>query len=99
LPVLTALATSKDYHLQDGIFMVGTGNPGVETLGHEIEEGELFDALFQLRDLDYVTFNEPSYESSPGAIFSELRVTGRGLQVLGQWPRFEAMVSPPPWPR
>jgi hypothetical protein len=29
-----------------------------------------------------------------GAHFSGIHITGRGLQVLGQWPRFEAIVSP-----
>jgi hypothetical protein len=27
-------------------------------------------------------------------MFLDLRLTGRGLQVLGEWPRFEAWTSP-----
>jgi hypothetical protein len=29
-------------------------------------------------------------------MFLDLRLTGRGLQVLGAWPRFEAWTSPAP---
>jgi hypothetical protein len=94
LPVLRALAEPQDHHLKDGVLFVGPAERGRETLGVDIEEGELFEVLFQLRDLGYVEFSDPMYESGPGAAFSDLRITGRGLQVLGEWPRFEAMVSP-----
>lgn len=94
LPVLRALEDPQDYHLKDGVLFVGLGERGVETLGVDMEEGELFETLFQLRDLGYVEFGEPTYETGPGAAFMDLRITGRGLQVLGEWPRFEAMISP-----
>jgi hypothetical protein len=94
LPCLRSLADPSDHHLRDGFLAVGLGERGGDTLNLEIEEGVLFETLFQLRDLKYVAFSEPMYESGGGALFNDLRITGRGLQVLGEWPRFEAMVSP-----
>jgi hypothetical protein len=45
-------------------------------------------------DVGYVEHGEVSYYRPSGVSFTGLRVTGRGPQVLGEWPRFEAMVSP-----
>jgi hypothetical protein len=33
-------------------------------------------------------------ETGPGASFTSLRVTGRGLQALGEWPLFDEIASP-----
>jgi hypothetical protein len=93
LPVLQRLAEREDELRQRGLLQLGLGTRGSEALGLEIQEGELFDALFQLQDLGYITF-DMTPESGPGALFVDLRVTGRGLQVLGEWPRFEAWISP-----
>ena len=93
LPVLQRLAEKEDDLRQRGLLQLGLANRGSEALGLEIEEGELFDTLFQLQDLGYITF-DMTPESGPGALFVDLRVTGRGLQVLGEWPRFEAWISP-----
>jgi hypothetical protein len=93
LPILRVLRDPQDAYLKDGFLSVGRGE-GARALHLEMDEGVLFETLFQLRDLRYVEFSDPEYDSGPGASFSDLRITGRGLQVLGEWPRFEAIVSP-----
>jgi hypothetical protein len=93
LPILRVLKDPQDPYLRDGVLSVGRGE-GARALQLEIDEGALFETLFQLRDLRYVEFSDPEYDSGRGASFSDLRITGRGLQVLGEWPRFESMVSP-----
>jgi hypothetical protein len=92
MPVLRALEDPRDHNLKDGFLSIERGEGG-RTLGLEMEDGALVETLFQLRDLGYVVFTDPEYFGS-GASFTDVRITGRGLQVLGQWPRFEAMVSP-----
>jgi hypothetical protein len=89
LPVLRALEDPQDRNLGDGFLPVGRGAGG-RTLRLDMDEGVLVATLFQLHDLQYVKFGD--YQHNLG--FTGLRITGRGLQVLGQWPRFEAMVSP-----
>jgi hypothetical protein len=54
----------------------------------------IHDTILQLGDLGYVEYNDMSYTTRGSATFVGLRVTGRDLQVLGEWPRFEALVSP-----
>ena len=56
--------------------------------------GFLHDTVLQLGDLRYLQSDDVKYEGGGDATFLGLRVTGRGLQVLGQWRRFEALVSP-----
>ncbi|HEV7529183.1 MAG TPA: hypothetical protein VGO29_09835 [Solirubrobacteraceae bacterium] len=56
--------------------------------------GAAHDTILQLSDAGYVEFKNLSYEIAGGAHISGLHITGRGLQVLGEWPRFEAIVSP-----
>lgn len=92
MPLLERLVEREDELREKGFLEVG-GDRGREALGLDIDEGELFDGLFQLQDLGYITF-EVNREGGSGALFLKLQVTGRGLQVLGDWPRFEAWVSP-----
>lgn len=93
LPVLEQLAAKQDALEERGLLQLGLGQNGAGWLGLEISDGELFDTLHQLGDLQYVSFHL-TLESGPGALFVDLRLTGRGLQVLGEWPRFEAWTSP-----
>jgi hypothetical protein len=89
LPVLRVLKDSQNRNLKEGFLPVGQG-AAVRTLGLEMEEGVLVETVFQLGDLEYVRFGD--YQHNFG--FTDLRITGRGLQVLGQWPRFEVLLSP-----
>jgi hypothetical protein len=89
LPVLRVLQDPQDRNLKDGFLPVGQG-AGANALRLAMDEGVLVETIFQLSDLRYVSFGD--YSGNLG--FTDLRITGRGLQVLGEWPRFEAMVSP-----
>lgn len=93
LPVLKALAEKEEALRERGLLQLGVGQDGAKWLGLDMNQGELFDTLYQLQDLGYVSFNV-TLEGGPGALFLDLRLTGRGLQVLGEWPRFEAWASP-----
>jgi hypothetical protein len=93
LPVLQALVDKEEALRDRGLLQLGVGQDGAKWLGLDIDQGELFDTLHQLQDLGYVSFNV-TLVSGPGALFLDLRLTGRGLQVLGEWPRFEAWASP-----
>ena len=92
LPVLRALANPTGHYIREGILFVGHGRDS--ELGVDLPAGFLHDTILQLADLGYVQLNEVNYEGGGGATFLGLRITGRGLQVLGQWPRFEALISP-----
>lgn len=93
LPTLQHLVEKEDALRERGLLQLGLGQNGAKWLGLDIDDGELFDTLYQLHDLGYVSFNV-TLEGGPGALFVDLRLTGRGLQVLGEWPRFEAWSSP-----
>lgn len=93
LPVLQHLVKEEDALRKRGLLQLGVGQDGAKWLGLAIDDGELFDTLHQLQDLGYVSF-DLTLEGGPGALFIDLRLTGRGLQVLGEWPRFEAWSSP-----
>lgn len=94
LPLLEHLV-AKERALRDrGLLELGAGQGGAEWLELPMTDGELHETLHQLRDLDYVGF-KVERAGGPSAIFLDLRLTGRGLQVLGEWPRFEAWTSPP----
>lgn len=43
--------------------------------------------------LRYVEFRV-QHETGPGAHFTQLAVTGRGQQALGEWPLFDTIASP-----
>jgi hypothetical protein len=93
LPVLQHIVEKEDALRERGLLQLGLGQNGAKWLGLDVDDGELFDTLYQLQDLGYVSFNV-TLEGGQGALFIDLRLTGRGLQVLGEWPRFEAWSSP-----
>jgi hypothetical protein len=93
LPVLQQVVQKQDELRERGVLPLGIGREGAAWLGLGVDDGELFDTLYQLRDLQYVSF-DATLEGGPGALFLDLRLTGRGLQVLGEWPRFETWSSP-----
>ena len=85
LPLLQALATSDDPRLRHGyLYLWGDDQT---PLGLPFEADELHDAILTLTDAELVE-GSPHYETGPGASFTRFRVTGRGQQVLGQWPGF-----------
>ena len=93
LPVLNALRTSDNRNVCSGFLSLGHGRAEAQ-LALGLSDDAVHNTILQLGDAAYVEFNPPQYESGGGVHFSGLRVTGRGMQVLGEWPRFEAMISP-----
>lgn len=87
LPVLQALATSDE---SDGFLSVMRS--GSAPLPVELAPAEIHEAILALGDADYVEFRVQY--SGGGAIFTQLRVTGRGHQALGEWPLFDEISSP-----
>jgi len=82
----------RTVYVRDGYVMLGRGQ-GSKTLGLELSDGEIHDAILTLQDAIYVDFN--SYrESRNGAHFTNFAITGRGQQALGEWPLFDTIVSP-----
>ena len=93
LPVLQALATSRDDNVRSGFVSLHPGTQS-EHLGLDLDGAEIHDAILALADAGYVEAANLSYETGPGAIFTGLRVTGRGQQALGEWPLFAEITSP-----
>jgi hypothetical protein len=91
LPVLHALATSDDENLRHGFLSISERRG--ETLALDLTAGEIHDAILTLADADYVD-GQARYSSGPSAMFTHLRVTGRGQQALGEWPLFDEITSP-----
>jgi hypothetical protein len=92
LPLLVALTRSDDQQLRDGILMLGHGQGTF--LGLDLADELILMTVLQLGDLGYVEYNNVELEGGSGAIITGLHVSGRGLQLLGQWPRFRALVTP-----
>lgn len=92
-PVLDALHATDDPGIQDGILFLAPGG-GDDALGLGLSVDALHDTILQLADAGYVEVGDISYYSPGGASITGLHVTGRGLQVLGEWPRFDVLVSP-----
>lgn len=90
--MLRALAASDD-HLRQGFLHL---SPHYEEpiLGLDLTAGDVHDAVLALHDVGYVEINRLQYESGPGAMFTGLRVTGRGQQALGEWPLFDEIAAP-----
>lgn len=92
LPVLAAVAHPADHDVAAG-FLSLSGGRGIRTLGVDLREDQILQALLALGDAGYVDWSTLTYETGPGAIFAGLRVTGRGQQAVGQWPFFDLMTS------
>jgi hypothetical protein len=92
LPLLRVLAAAEDENIRAGFLHIGHSQVG-ERLGLDLDDYEIHDGLAALRDAGYVEF-DIQYSSGPGATFTNLRVTGRGQQALGEWPLFDEVSSP-----
>ncbi len=92
MPVLDALRDHVAPYGSAGVLMVGPDRDN--ELGLDLSGDVIQETLLQLHDAAYVEWNDVSYYGGGGAAFVGVKVSGRGMQVLGEWPRFEAMVSP-----
>jgi hypothetical protein len=60
----------------------------------DLDDEELFAGMLALRDAGFVAADIRE-EASAGVVFTNVLVTGRGMQALGEWPLFEQLASPP----
>ncbi len=88
-PVLRALVEKKDAdeNLRHGF--VGLDG-AAETLDLDLLNDEIHEAILALGDVGYVEY-EFNAESGFGGFFTHVKVTGRGYQLLGEWPYFTEM--------
>jgi hypothetical protein len=86
-PVLDVLAQGVEND------RVALGRDRGRALGLDLDEDELFLAMLTLRDAGFVKADMRE-EASGGITFTNILVTGRGMQALGQWPLFEEITSP-----
>jgi hypothetical protein len=95
-PVLRAIATAKGGRLADGLLGLGRGSGRArEALGLELDEADIYRAILLLMDEGYIEGElKDEFGPEPSAHVSGLRVTGRGQQALGEWPRFELLTTP-----
>jgi len=93
LPVLRALADPQDASVRDGFLSLGHAD-GASALGLDLDDGVLHDTLLALQDAGYVSIDKIEYEGSGGGIVLGARVTGRGMQALGEWPSHQAALTP-----
>jgi hypothetical protein len=91
LALLAHLAEPEDEQLRDGVLFLGAHRPTL--LPHDLGEDVVHDALLALGDVGYVEWRDWSY-SSGGVTIQALRVTGRGMQALGQWPALYSVLTP-----
>jgi hypothetical protein len=92
LAVLAALASPRDGTLRDGVMFLGPGRP--DQLGLGLDAGVVHDALLALADVGYVDWESWEYSLPAGASLGGLRVTGAGMQALGQWPALHTITTP-----
>jgi hypothetical protein len=92
LPVLEALHKRDSELAAAGILFLGGGED--DGLGLDLSSETIHQTIHQLVDAGYVEHGEVSYYHPSGVTFIDLRITGCGLQVLGEWPCFEAIMSP-----
>jgi hypothetical protein len=94
LPVLEALNKPSDpQFVESRILTLGRGR-GRKTLGLELSEEAIYETVLQLADAGYVEYSHVTFPQPAGAHVFGLIVSGRGMQILGEWPRFELFISP-----
>ncbi|HEV8452349.1 MAG TPA: hypothetical protein VGQ45_13025 [Gaiellales bacterium] len=92
LPLLRAAVDPANGQIQRHYFQVGQGTAAAAFNLH-LSEDDVYAGLLALRDAGYVQFDERR-SSGAHATVAQFSVTGAGMQMLGEWPRFERIVSP-----
>jgi hypothetical protein len=93
LAVLGAIAEPEDYNLRESGFLSFDAG-GAHQLRLGLDGFIVHEALLALSDLDYIEWNEWQYTGGPTLDVTGLRVTGRGMQALGQWPSLLTATTP-----
>lgn len=92
-PVLEALAATDNATVRDAGLYLGPGNNGQQALGVDVDDRGIHEAMLLMADANYVQFTE-QLEGGGSAFLQDPRVTGEGQQALGEWPRFELLMTP-----
>lgn len=92
LPLLQAADDPANEQIQRHYFQVGQGMAAT-AFKVDMSEDDIYAGLVALRDAGYVQFRE-SRSGGAHATVTQFAVTGAGMQMLGEWPRFESIVSP-----
>lgn len=87
LLVLRAVAETDDPEVRGGFLFLGQG-VGANKLGVGLSDDDIEIALLTLSDAGYVTATDTRRHGGGGGSFTQLHVTGRGMQALGKWPWF-----------
>jgi hypothetical protein len=91
VPILLAIRDTDDQMIRNGIFYFHRRDQ--DPLGLGLTGVAVHQTLLQLRDARYVGF-DVEYAMPDGIAMTHFELTGRGMQVLGEWPRFEMLTSP-----
>ncbi len=91
LPVLRALADTEDDNILQVVLQLSSEEK--TPLELDLTTGEVYDAVLTLMDAGYIE-GELKHEGGSSALVTDLQVTGRGLQALGEWPLFDQLASP-----
>lgn len=94
LPILRALSAPEDQGVRDGYFELGQDQDGGRRLGVELSDPEIHDALLALHDVGFLAIDNIEYAGGGFASVIGARVTGAGLQALGQWPSVRGAMTP-----
>ena len=93
LAVLAVLAEPGDHHLREDQLLGLSAHEG-DQLGLGLDHRVVHDVLLALGDLGYIEWDSWRYSFAPGLRVDGLRVTGRGMQALGQWPSLLTATTP-----
>jgi hypothetical protein len=91
VPILAAIRDTDNQTIRNGIFYFHRRD--ADPLGLGLTGVDVHQTLLQLRDARYVSF-DVEYAMPDGIAMTHFELTGRGMQVLGEWPRFELLTSP-----
>ena len=94
VPVLRAIQSPLDSQFDQSRILSLDRGRAEKSLGVALSDDVVYDTILQLGDAGYVEYNDITLHHPAGAHIMGLRLTGRGMQVLGEWPRFELLVSP-----
>lgn len=91
--MLEALERADSHSLRARGIALRYGDTAKETLGIDLDDKAIHEAMLLLSDVNYVSFKELP-EGTSGSILTDVEVLGRGKQALGEWPRFEILITP-----
>jgi hypothetical protein len=92
LPVLRYL---RDNPAEGGLLGANWMERGPHPDLQGLTQADFYRAVVTLGDAHYVTWHGRHAETMGGVYWTGFRLTGEGMQALGDWPVFEALGQPP----